>query len=130
MVGDGTDLVRVGDFVLFRFDRQSRAIDSRQSGYTLPLYVGRVTQVLTTERIEVWWMFGEAWNERWIPWRDPKTKQAYKEIMEASLILQDSFGMVAKLKFVTRRKHSFFDKESQDLIQEILDADEYSTGLE
>jgi hypothetical protein len=116
--------------VLFRFDRKSRAVDYKQSGYALPLYVGRITKVLTTEKIEVWWMFGQGWEERWMPWRDPKTKQAYKETMDTSLVLQDTFGMVAKLKFVTRRKQSYLDRDSKALIREILDAEEYSTGLE
>jgi hypothetical protein len=75
-------------------------------------------------------MFGDAWDLRWLPWRDPKTKQAYKEVMNSGAILQDTHGRAAKLEFISSRKRNFLTKESIELIAEILAADEYSTGIE
>ena len=122
--------MQVGDHVLFRFDRQSRSAERQRSGYTLPLHLGQVTRVLTPDKVQVWWMFSEAWNRRWILWRDPTTKQAYKEVMQSSQILQDTHGMAAKLMFVSRKKQMMLDKPSLALIEEILGVDEYSTGVD
>jgi hypothetical protein len=128
IVGDGDDLVTTGDYVLFRFDRTSRETDKTQSNYRLPLHLGKITQVLDERTVEVWWMFGDAWDRHWIPWRFPRTNQAYKELMASSQVLQDTHGVAAKLSFVTRRKKLILDKQSQARIQEILGVDEYSAS--
>jgi hypothetical protein len=130
IVGDAEDLVQVGDVVLFRFERSARATDKKQSNYCLPLHIGEITRVLNTDKIEVWWMFADAWDRRWLPWRDPKTKRAYKEVMDASAVLQDTHGRAAKLQFIISRKKRLLTKASLDLIAEILAVDEYSTGIE
>lgn len=90
--------------------------------------MGEVTRVLDTEKIEVWWMFAEGFDRRWLYWRDPKTKRAYKEIMLAGAVLQDSHGRAAKMEFKSRKK-LLLTKESLGLISEIL-ADPYSTGVD
>jgi hypothetical protein len=83
---------------------------------------------MDTTRVEIWWMFGESWDRHWIPWRDPQTKKAYKEVMDVESLLLDSHGVAAKLEFVTRRKRLILHKKSQAIIQEILTADGYSTS--
>jgi hypothetical protein len=128
VVGDGADLVAVGDYVCFRFDRSSRSIDKSQSNYRLPLHVGKITKLMDDSRAEVWWMFGEAWDRHWYPWRDRRSRRAYKEIMKLDSILLDSHGVASKLTFITRRKLLILDRRSQAIVQEILAADGYSTS--
>ncbi len=129
IIGDTEDVVQVGDIVLFRFERSARAADKIRSNYCLPLHMGEITRVLDTETIEVWWMFAQGFDKRWLYWRDPKTKRAYKEVMHAAAVLQDSHGRAAKLEFRSSKK-LLLTKESLGLISEILEADEYSTGID
>ena len=73
-------------------------------------------------------MYGEGWDRHWCPWRDRKSKKAYKEIMALDSIRLDSHGVASKLNFVTRRKLMYLDRSSQAIIHEILAADGYSTS--
>jgi hypothetical protein len=127
------DFVSVGDYLLFRFDKQTRKQDRLASKYQLPLYIGRVEEIVD-EGIEVWWMYtqGRDFTHGWHLWRT-KTKKSrsgnpYKTIMGPEHVLADSYGMAARLSFTSRRSgpgvHAqYLDSRSISVIKEILDAD-------
>lgn len=119
-MGDNDDYVSVGDFVLFRFDEETRLEEQKKFSYSLPLHIGQVVKVLNSRKVEVWWQYGTSWLRQWIPWRDPVSKAAYKEVMESSYILQDSFGQAAKVEFVRRRAGLILTPKSQELIKDVL----------
>ena len=130
------DFVSVGDYVLFRFDKQTRKQDRTASNYQLPLCIGRVEEIVD-DGIEVWWMYskGKDFTHGWHLWRT-KTRKAgsgnpYKTIMGREHVLVDSYGMAARLSFTSRRTgpgvHAqHLDSKSISVIGEILGADSFS----
>jgi hypothetical protein len=130
IVGNNDDYVSLGDYVLFRFDDETRRVDQQKFAYNLPLHIGQVVQVLSSRKVEVWWQYGTSWLRRWIPWRDPQSNAAYKEVMESKYILQDSFGQAAKLEFVRRKAGMMLTSKSQDLIEDVLATGDSSSMAE
>jgi hypothetical protein len=126
IVGDNEDYVVAGDHVLFRFDAKTRKEEREKFAYCLPIHIGQIKRIISVSEVEVWWMYGTSWLRRWFPWRDPKTKKPYTDVMKSSHILQETFGRAAKVTFVTRRQGLTLDVTSQRLIDEVLAMDEYS----
>jgi len=129
VVGDGCDLVEEGDYLLFRFDTSSRAEDKKQSGYSLPLHIGKVTEVLSSDSFEVWWMYSKSWQGGWMPWRAGGSGAAYKTTMKTDDILMDTEGVAAKVTFTTRARKPrqlFLTPNSIFIVEELLKLDPYS----
>ena len=123
-----TDYVEVGDICLFRFDHVSRKEDLVASGYSLPLHIGKVKAVLNSEKIEVAWFFGDDWRGTWMEWRDPRTKQVHKQVMDTKSIITDSHNVAAKLKFEKTRAKWKLTAQSIELILEVLSEDQYTSN--
>jgi hypothetical protein len=133
IVGENDDLIAKGDYVLFRFDKETRARDKDAAGYCLELHVARVLQVLTSESVKVQWMFAKSWRDQWYEWRKPKTNEAYTDEMPSALVLQDSHGVAAKMTFRREsggrktRARIYLDAKSLSVVNEILEQDEFSS---
>ncbi len=95
-------VVFVGDVVLFSPDQASRVIDER-SGYKLGLNIGEVCELDQDQgTVHIWWFFSSSsvWSPKtvFVPWRDKKTHAPYKDWIEASALLSDSYGTFIKLE--------------------------------
>ena len=89
-----------------------------------------MTAVVSDSEIEVWWMYGKAWHQKWLYWRDAVTKKPYKEVIKSSHVLQDTHGQAARVSFQRKRAGEYLDTKSQGLILEILSVGEYSHDSE
>ena len=134
-------VVFMGDVVLFSPDKKSREVDAK-SGYRLGLNIGQVCALdFEEELVQLWWYFSSSpvWTTKavFIPWRDSKTHEPYKDWVAANSLLQDSWGTLIKLELPRTfgregyAKH-MLTKESVDLIEETIheDADSSMDGDE
>jgi hypothetical protein len=102
LVVEDIGTVFIGDVMLFSPDETSRAVDV-SSGYKLGLNIGQVCALDQKKgTVQLWWFFSSSavWSLKtmFVPWRDKKTHEPYKDWVEASLLLQDSWGALVKLQ--------------------------------
>ena len=102
MAAGDMGVVFVGDCVLFSPDKASREVDAR-SGYKLGLNIGQVRDMDEDRgNVQLWWFFSScaAWTPKtiFVPWRDSKTHQPYMDWIDASSLLQDSWGALIKIE--------------------------------
>ena len=88
--------------MLFSPDETSRAVDV-SSGYKLGLNIGQVCALDQKKgTVQLWWFFSSSavWSLKtmFVPWRDKKTHEPYKDWVEATMLLQDSWGALVKLQ--------------------------------
>ena len=89
-----------------------------------------MTEVLSSDSFEVWWMYSKSWQGGWIPWRAAGSGAAYKTRMTTADVLIDTEGVAAKVEFISRSKKTrgqvFLNPDSIFLIEEVLKLDPYS----
>jgi len=116
-------VVEVEDVVLFNPDAISQAAD-RANGYRLGLCMGKVLEINSRKRmVLVWWLFGTEWSHKspWKLWREPGSNSRYTDWIEADSLLVTSFGTLAKIVLVPKKRETFsIARESVETIQDVI----------
>ena len=119
-------VVELGDIVMFSPDEASREVD-RTNNYKLGICLGKVIDIDPIKRlVHLWWYHGNGWTRksRWVEWRAPVTKSAYKDWVDADLLLVDSFGTLGKVHFEKKSNAGFgvltLTKSSINMINDVL----------
>jgi len=112
-------VVSIGDFVLISPDKESREKDAK-SGYTLGLNIGKVHAIDQADGlVEIWWYFAKSWDGDWIPWRFPKTKDAYRGWMSLENLLEDENGCIIRLEMLKCKRKRVTVKLSKTSLRQL-----------